>query len=316
MTAPLLVADVGGTRVRFAVCAPGGAPLDTKVLAVADFPGIAEAAQSYLGGLRERPKRGAIAVAGPVAGDFFTMTNHTWSFSTEAVRRALGLESLVLVNDFEASALAIPHLSAVDVVQWGGGTPVQRAPCAILGPGTGLGVASLVWGGARWVAVPGEGGHVDFAPDDDDEVFILRELAARFGHVSLERILSGPGLVHLFEVFAKKLGLPLARQTIPADVAAAALRGDAAAVAAARAFSGILGAAAGNLALTLGARGGVFIAGGVVANLGAAFDRALFRDRFEAKGRFAGYLAQIPTFHIVNPFPALVGLAHAALKGQ
>lgn len=315
MTAPLLVADVGGTRVRFAVCAPGGAPLDTKVFAVADFPGIAEAAQSYLDGRRERPKRGAIAVAGPVAGDYFAMTNHTWSFSTEAVRRALALESLVLLNDFEANALAIPHLTAVDVVQWGGGTAVQQAPCAILGPGTGLGVASLVWGGSRWVPVPGEGGHADFAPIDDDEILILRELAPRFGHVSLERILSGPGLVHLFGVFAKKLGVPLVPRVAPADVAAAAARGDAAAVAAARAFSGILGAAAGNLALTIGARGGVYIAGGVVANLGAAFDRTQFRDRFEAKGRFASYLAQIPTFHIVHPFPALLGLAHAALEG-
>jgi glucokinase len=316
MTAPLLVADVGGTRVRFAVCAPGGAPLDTKVLAVADFPGIAEAALSYLAGLGQRPLRGAIAVAGPVSGDFFAMTNHTWSFSTEAVRRALNLESLVLVNDFEANALAIPHLTSADVVQWGGGTAVQRAPCGILGPGTGLGVASLVWGGSRWVPVPGEGGHADFAVGSDDELLILHSLTARFGHVSLERILSGPGLVHLFEVFATKLGLPLAREATPADVAAAALRGDSAAVAAVRAFSGILGAAAGNLALTLGARGGVYVAGGVVGNLGAAFDRAVFRARFEDKGRFASYLAQIPTFHIVHPFPALLGLAHAALEGN
>ena len=305
---PILLADVGGTNVRFALARPGGDPEYPATLPVADHADLAAAIRAYLARHpASSPRSAAIAVAAAVDGDEVRLTNNPWRFAPARLRADARLESLRVVNDFEAVALALPHLGPDDGVRIGGGVAAERAAKAVLGPGTGLGVALAVPHGDGWTAVPGEGGHVDFAPGDDKEVELLRALWREFGHASAERLLSGPGLVRLWRAAGGGDPAPT-----PLQVAAAAAAGEPAASAAVATFSGLLGAVAGDLALTAGARGGIYLAGGVVPNLGPAFDRARFRARFEAKGRFAPWLAAIPVFEIVHPFPALLGLARTA----
>ena len=306
-----LLADIGGTRARFALSRAGGEPERTVVQDVGAQPGVRAALTAYLDGAGSgvRPRRAAIAVAAPVSGDRVDLTNHPWDFSRRELAAALGLDSLVVVNDFEAIARAVPHLGPGDVRTIGGGEPVPEAPVAVLGPGTGLGIALLVPTATGWTAVAGEGGHIDLAPGNEDEIVVLRALWEEFGHASIERVLSGPGLVTLCTALAARDGGRDGAPPAPDRIAAAVRSGDARALAVTRIFSALLGAAAGDLALTAGARGGVYVAGGVVGNLGDAFDADGFRARFEAKGRFSSFMAAIPTYLITYPQPGLLGLA-------
>ncbi|MFO1419853.1 MAG: glucokinase [Candidatus Competibacteraceae bacterium] len=307
-----LVADIGGTNARFARVGADGRPYAERSLPGADFPGLTAAARAYLdatGG--PRPVRAAVAVATPVTGDWIQFTNSDWSFSIEAARRELGLERLTILNDFTALALSLPLLGPDEHRAVGGGTAVPEAPIGLIGAGTGLGVSGLVWSGERWIPLQTEGGHVTFSAADEREWAISRILQRKFGHVSPERLLSGPGLVNLHAALAELEGWP-AEPLDPADITDRGLTGacphcrDVLDL-----FCGALGAAAGNLALTLGARGGVYIGGGIVPRLGDFFDRSAFRARFEAKGRFGGYLATIPTWVITAAHPALRGVAAA-----
>jgi glucokinase len=189
---------------------------------------------------------------------------------------------------------------------------VGGGSAALLGPGTGLGVSGLLPGPAGWVPISGEGGHVTLGSADPFEAAVLAELAARFGHVSAERALSGPGLENLYRATCRVLGRPALELAAPAISAAALARQDAACEQTLALFCGLLGHVAGNLALTLGARGGVYIGGGIVPRLGEAFDRSPFRERFEAKGRFSAYLAAVPTWVLTaDTSPALLGAARA-----
>ena len=305
---PRLVADVGATNIRFGLCAEGQALCPSEAFPCADFDGIEAAVRAFLdrADSRVEPRQGVLAVAGPVTGDTVALTNHAWRFSIAELGSALGMERLEVVNDFTAVALSLPHLGAEGLRRFGAGSPVAGTPMAVIGPGTGLGVSALVPAAGSWVPIAGEGGHRDFAAQTDEERTVLRYLQARHGHVSQERVLSGPGLVSSFLA----LGGSGDAAPGPASIGARAVAGDALATAAVGLFSEVLGAAAGDLALTFGARGGVFIAGGIVPKLGAAFDSVRFRRRFEAKGRFANYLAEIPTHLITAEAPALVGLAH------
>ena len=307
-----LVADIGGTNARFARVGADGRPYAERSLPGADFPGLTAAARAYLdatGG--PRPVRAAVAVATPVTGDWIQFTNSDWSFSTEAARRELGLERLTILNDFTALALALPLLGPDERRTVGGGAAAPEAPIGLIGAGTGLGVSGLVWSGERWIPLQTEGGHVTFAAADERKWAVGRILQRKFGHVSPERLLSGPGLVNLHAALAELEGWP-AEPLDPADITDRGLTGacphcrDVLDL-----FCGALGAAAGNLALTLGARGGVYIGGGIVPRLGDFFDRSAFRARFEAKGRFGGYLATIPTWVITAAHPALRGVAAA-----
>jgi glucokinase len=304
-----LVGDIGATNARFALLGDGLAATRLRVYACDDFPGLAEAIVTYLGAEDAHPRDAALAVASPVSGDRVTLTNHPWSFSIEALQRRLELQRLVVVNDFTANALAVPHLGAGERVQIGGGSEAPRAPIAVLGPGTGLGVSGLVPCARGWSALSGEGGHATLPPADDRESAILERMRRRFFHVSAERVLSGPGLVNLYQTLCEVEGVP----ALPYTAAQIADRqiGEAEPLcrAALDLFCAMLGTVASNLALTLGARGGVFIAGGIVPRLGAAFDESRFRARFEDKGRFAAYLAAIPTFVVTHPIPAFLGLA-------
>ncbi len=304
-----LLADIGGTNVRFGLCPQGGDPEDVKTFRVGDFPDFERAALAYLEPGQAKPARGAFAVAGPVRDGEADLTNHPWRISTARAREELGLVDALLVNDFAAIAMAVPHLEPDDLEKIGGGAAIAKTPVAILGPGSGLGVSFGMYVGGKWIPLAGEGGHMGLPAADETEDEIVRGLRARFGRASLERALSGPGLVNLYLAAAgAKPGL--GPEPSPAKVAAAT--GDPAARAATRAFSAMLGGAAGDLALTVWALGGVYIAGGVVPNLGAAFDREAFRERFQAKGRFATLLGGIPTYLIVHQAPGLLGLAREA----
>lgn len=311
-----LLADVGATNIRFGLCAAGGSLCASDSFACADFDGIESAAQTFL----ERadspapPDQGFLAVAGPVTGDTISLTNHAWRFSIGDLSRALGMERLVVVNDFTAVALSLPYLGPGELRSIGAGSPVAQTPMAVIGPGTGLGVSALIPAAGSWIPIAGEGGHQDFAAHTEDEQALFHYLRARHDHVSLERVLSGAGLLACFLA----LGGSDDPAPDPASIGAGAAAGDPIAAAAVGLFSEVLGAAAGDLALSFGARGGVFIAGGIVPKLGAAFDAGRFRRRFEAKGRFSDYLAEIPTHVITAEAPALVGLAHhsAAVEEQ
>ncbi len=307
-----LVADIGGTNARFALCHPGGEAHGGCSLPCADFPGPVEAAKAYLAGMQPepRPTVGAFAVASPIAGDVITMTNHPWQFSVTRIRQELGLDRLEVINDFEAVARCVPRLTPGHRLQVGEGAPVVNTPIAVLGAGTGLGVALLMPEGGRWRAVPTEGGHVTMAAADERESTILALLRRRFGHVSAERILSGPGLINLHAALAKAKGTACDLSLEPAIVTEHALAGtDASCVETVHMFLAMLGAIAGNLALTTGARGGVYIAGGIVPRLITMVPASSFRTRFEDKGRFRAYNAQVPTYVITHPYPAFLGLS-------
>ena len=311
---PRLLGDIGGTNARWAWQDTPGAPLqDISVMGCEASASVYEAAASYLAahGVRA-PQAACIGVATAITGDQISFTNSPWSFSVDLLKQALGVQRCLVINDFTALAMSLPMLAPSDLRPLGGGQAVPGAPMALLGPGTGLGVSGLLTN-ARGVcsALSGEGGHVTLAPADDLESEVLRCLRAHHGHVSAERVLSGFGLVNLYQASCELRG-ESARELEAADIGQAANAGsDAACQQAVELFSSFLGNVAGNLALTLGARGGVYVGGGIVPRLGAAFNAALFRQRFEDKGRFGPYLQAIPTWVITAATPALLGASRA-----
>ena len=312
-----LLADVGGTNARFGWQAAPGAPItDVQVLPCADHATLADAIATYLGRLgRGTPPACGIAIANPVTGDQIRMTNHHWAFSIAALRTQCGFARLQVLNDFTALALSLPLLSPEVLRQVGGGAPVAGAAIGLIGPGTGLGVSGLVPDGrGGWSPLEGEGGHVTLAGRTPREQAVLEWLDARYGHASGERAVSGQGLVdlHLALQALDAPAQPPAERTAAQIVQGALADGDARCREAVDLLCAFLGTAAGDLALTLGARGGVYIGGGIVPRLGAAFASSPFRARFEAKGRFRDYLAAIPVFVIhADPSPALLGAASA-----
>jgi glucokinase len=305
-----LLADIGGTNARFALESRSGHFEDIEVLACADYPTLGGAMQAYLGkaggrGLAvDTVRDAAIAIANPVEEDRVSMTNHHWSFSIEALREQQGLRTLLVVNDFAALAMALPHLAAEGRERIGGGIELANRPIGLIGPGTGLGVSGVIpAGGNRWIALAGEGGHVSFAPATKEEVAILEALWGEYGHVSAERLLSGMGLelIHWART-GKRLDAP--------GITGAAIDGTSKDCAqTVETFCAILGSVAGNVALTLGATGGMYIGGGIAPRLGRLFTESSFRARFEDKGRLAPYLARIPTYLITEHYPALRGIS-------
>lgn len=305
---PRLLADIGGTNARFALETAPGAMTAMLTLACADYPRFEDAVHAYLAHCAIPVRHAVIAIANPVDGDAIRMTNHHWAFSIAAARAELELDTLLVVNDFTALAMALPVLKGEDLVQVGGG--LARAGCAIglVGAGTGLGVSGLVPNNGRWVPLHSEGGHVAFSPLDEREVDVLRYCWQRYDHVSAERFVSGPGIALIREALAASRGAAPAPDLTPADIVARALSGgDALSREAVDCFCGMLGTVAANLAVTLGAQGGVYIGGGVVPKLGSYFADSPFRARFEKKGRFSAFTARIPTWVITAPYPALSG---------
>ena len=307
-----LVGDIGGTRARFGLVGPDGAVTDVEVRECRDHAGLADAVHAYLSGAAQgaRPRRAALSVACPVTGDRVSLTNHPWSFSIEAIRRRFRFEALAVVNDFSAVARSVPHLGDGDRMQVGGGRPVAGAAIAVLGPGTGLGVSGLVPAGGGWAVIEGEGGHVTMAASDPREAAVLAEVGRELEHVSAERVLSGPGLVSLHAALCRLDGEASGREPTPEEIVAEGATGRAPRCAEVLDLAAdLLGTVAADLALTLGARGGVCIAGGLVPRFARRFAASGFRRRFEDKGRFSAYLAAVPTWLVLHEHPALLGLA-------
>jgi glucokinase len=308
-----LLADIGGTNVRFATLMPDGRIGAVEAWLTALYPDFATAVRTYaeIAGVTLPFARAAVCAAGPLEGDRIDLTNCAWKISRAEIAAATGAKKPRLVNDFAAVAQALPVLGHDDLIHFGGTQPLDAAPKVVLGPGTGLGVAGLVPDAAgKWNVVAGEGGHVDLAPANERELAIVYYLIGEYGHVSVERVLSGPGLETLYLAIAALDGVTMKAKPIAADIARAARdANDPVAVETVHLFTAWLGAVAGNLALTFGGRGGVYIAGGIVPQWGELFDAKLFRHRFEAKGRMQSFLHPIPTYLITAKDLAFRGLA-------
>jgi len=312
-----LLADIGGTNTRFALSTGVGRIDALQVVHTGDFDGVEQAAGDYLAGVASgrRPGRAVLAVAGPVTGNRVRLTNADWDIDGDAVARTLGLGSVRLVNDFAAVARCLPLLGPADLDLIGAWNPEPRGACVAIGPGTGLGVAGLVPAGDNgWTPVPGEGGHVTLPALTDAEAAVLAVLRRRVDHVSAERVLSGIGLPALDAAIAVVDGAPPRPDREPEAVLAAARGGEARARRAVGMFVDLLATVAGDLALTFGATGGVFLAGGMPHYLGEMFDHDRFRARFEAKGRSSVYLRRVPTAIIAHPQPGLLGLSALAAE--
>lgn len=318
-----LIGDVGGTNARFALLDNNA--LDNqerifaeRILPCADHAGLVAAIQAYLAQVitddLPTPDAAVIAVATFTDQDHIKLTNLNWSFSVAETCQTLGLSSLQVVNDFTALALSLPHLSADELIQLGGEQPEQHAALALLGPGTGLGVSGLLPTPNGYVPLQGEGGHVSYGPLTATEQAVWQVLQQRYQHVSGERLLSGQGLVNIYQalriVNASSQVQDTADLQQAADITALGLSGqNHHCQTALQLFCAILGTVAGDLALTLGAKGGVYIGGGIVPRLGEFFIQSEFRQRFEAHGRYARYLANIPVYIITAQTPALIGAA-------
>ncbi len=307
---PRLLADIGATHARFALETAPGVLRQTAVLRCDEFSGIVPLLNAYLhahGG--ERIAHAAFAMANPISGDLVRMTNRAWQFSTDEVRRTMGWSTLLIVNDFTALAMALPGLQAGDVLQVGGGKPAPHAVAGVLGAGTGLGVSGVIPTADGFITLGSEGGHVNFAPADEREFAILQYAWREWPHVSNERILSGPGMELVYRALAERNSVDAPARTAAEIVSCALEENDALCLEVLECFAGMLGGAAANLAVTLGAFGGIFIGGGIVPRIAQWFAGSPFRARFEAKGRFTDYLAQIPTYVIMTPNPALRGVS-------
>jgi glucokinase len=306
-----LVADVGGTNARFALLrGTYGLPEQEKTLATASYPGIDAAIEDYLRQVNvDMPLEAAIAIANPITGDVVKMSNCHWTFSIEAMRQRLGLTRLLLLNDFTALAMALPAIPAAQLQQVGGGASVPNNTLALIGAGTGLGVSALIPYKNEWIPLSCEGGHVSVCAGCDREADIIAMTRRTYPHVSAERLISGMGLENLYRAIAQ------IEHAAPENLSAAQVteRGlkaeDRFCCEALDTFCALLGSIAGNLALTLGARGGLYIGGGIVPRLGDYFARSRFRKCFETKGRFESYVAAIPTYVIRAANPALLGAA-------
>lgn len=311
-----LVGDVGGTNCRFARVDTNATSLvliDPRSFVRADFDSLEDAIDHYLGAAPGRPHEAVIAVAGPVSAGRVRLTNGRWTIS-EAGIASRGFDQVRLINDFEALALSVNALGPNDLGDIGGPADGQAGgTVAVLGAGTGLGVGALVRDSQGEAVAVSEGGHIAFAPTDDLEIDILRKLAGRFGRVSLERLLSGPGLVNLYEALAGLKGVePLPLD--PKDVVERATAGrDPLCAEALERFCRIYGAAAGDFALAYGATGGVYLGGGIAPRIIDVLRSSGFRAAFEAKGRFSSYCAAIPTKVILHRHAALLGAAVAPL---
>jgi glucokinase len=308
---PRLLAHIGATHARFALQTAPGVFRSVAVLECERFDGIVPLLRHYLADHADPGlHHAAFAVANPVHGDQVRMTNRAWEFSTEALRRELGLSTLLVVNDFTALAMAIPVLQPEDLLQVGDGKPAAGSVIGVLGPGTGLGVSGLIPTADGFVTLGSEGGHVNFAPGDEREFAILQYAWREWRHVSNERLISGPGMELMYLALAQRNGLPKVKPRTAAQIVAGALdEADPLCLEVLEVFCGMLGGAAANLAVTLGAFGGVYIGGGIVPRMTEYFARSPFRARFEAKGRFSDYLSSIPTYVITTANPTFHGVA-------
>lgn len=302
-----LIADIGATQSRCAVIDGGGRIQAAEVFQNRHFDSLQELLRGYLRQCPDCPGSAALAVAAPILEDEVRMPNLGWRFSRGSLVDELELRKLVVLNDFAAVAWGLPSLTATDLHKVGSGAAVAGTAMATLGPGSGLGVATVAPCGDQWAVVEGEGGNITFSGVTPGQQAVTDHIRAKHGHCSAESLLSGPGLVNIYMALANLQGRNADRPG-PAQVSRAAADGEALACEARDMFFEVLGTVAGNLALTAGARGGVFIAGGIVPRLLEPLEQSRFRECFEEKGRYRFYLEAIPTYVITEPYPAFRGL--------
>jgi glucokinase len=304
-----LLADIGGTNTRCAIVDKDGTPRMIEAFENRSFTDLPALLNHFIDSLPadSRPTSGTFAVAAPIREDAVRMINIDWQFSTESLRQSLGMDRLKMLNDFEALAIGLPHLESSDLMQIGGGETVPDKPKAVLGPGTGLGVACLMPVPDGWQAVSGEGGHVTLPAVNRKEIKLIERIHERFGHCSAERLISGPGLELLHTELHSSAAITAS------EITALAEGGDEQAQETLDVFFELLGTVAANLALTVGAFGGIYIGGGIIPRHAERFAASGFRRRFEAKGRYDDYLKSIATYLIVSDHPTLTGLAATAI---
>ncbi len=310
MTIYALVADIGGTNIRLGIADLANLTFENvQTYRCADFANIDEAFAQYLSTIDNKIEYACIDVACPVTGDKVDLTNNHWCFSQSKLAEQFNFEKLIVINDFTAIAMAIPELGDEDKVQIGGGESQPQKPIAIYGAGTGLGVAHLVHSGHKWIALGGEGGHIDFAPTDETQIKILEVLKKKYASVSAEQLLSGLGLVQIYQSLCVINGVE-EQPYQPADITQHGIaQTDPVAEQAMKVFCQILGSFGGNLALTMATFGGVYIAGGIVPRFIEYLQASEFRDRFEAKGRFKPFVSSIPVYVVTESQPGLLGCA-------
>jgi glucokinase len=302
----VLLGDIGATNARFALASKDVLG-QVRTFEVAKYPQFEDALTLFLDEVGLPVEDAAIAVAGPVVQQHAKLTNQAWTIDAGELKTSFGLAARI-INDFRAVALSLPLLKSGDLVAIGGGKVEEGAPKAVLGPGTGLGVACLANSSADPVVVTSEGGHATLAGTCDREDRIIQYLREKFGHASAERAISGSGLENLYQAIAAIDGLTVGTQSA-AEITNEALAGNCKiAHEALRTFCAFLGSFAGSLALTFGAKGGVYIAGGISPRILKFLRESEFRSRFEAKGRFRSYLEAIPSYVIVHPAATFVGL--------
>lgn len=308
---PILIGDIGGTNARFALVIDSYAePKVFPTVQTADFATIDEAIQvSVLDKTSIQPVSAVFAVAGPVEGEAIDLTNCDWVVRPREMGKSLGLSDIVVLNDFEAQALAVVALDEQHIEKIGGGSGDENASRVVLGPGTGLGVAGLVHARHTWIPVPGEGGHVDIGPQSERDYAVFPHIEKIDGRLSAEQLLCGRGLVNIYRAVCKtdsKTG----SFSSPAEITSAALDGnDAIAGETLRIFMTVLGRVAGDLALIFMSRGGVFLTGGIAQKIVPLLKNGTFRSAFEDKAPHSALLKAMPAFVITHPLAALTGLA-------
>lgn len=319
-----LSCDVGGTNARFAVINPTTMALEhvanfqstdfyTFERVVAHFLKDIERTNFY----QKFPSKSSLGIAGDVTGDDIRFTNTQWTISKRKVSELLQSKEVLFINDFTASAASISLLSEYDFVKIGDGDPSSLSPISVLGPGTGFGIATVAYTNTKnSIIIPGEGGHADFAPTDETQFLISNYLATKYDRISIERLLSGKGLLNIYEALSNIRSTP-AKFCTAIDIGVSALRGDdPICVETFEVFFAILGSAAGNHALAVGSHGGVYLAGGIAPAYLDLLRKSQFREKFIAKGRMANYLKRIPTYVITHKNPGLIGAASLLTKDQ
>ena len=326
----ILAGDIGGTKTRLALFDAERLqePRYMKTYPSGEYESLRAIVNRFIREAKEEapeavPGRAGFGVAGPVDGKTVKLTNLPWEIDSDLIADLLGIGKVVFVNDFYANSLAVPLLRPGDVRQIGTGKPIEQKPIAVLGAGTGLGEGFLVWSGEGYLVLPSEGGHTDFAPRTPQEIRLLEFLTARFNRVSYERVLSGPGLINIYQFFRERENMvesTAVREAMVLDDAAAVIsrrglsRSDPICERALDLFCSLYGAEAGNLALKCLTTGGVFLAGGIAAKIADRLAEGGFRHGFEHKGRFSAFLETVPTFVITHPHLGLMGAAVAASK--
>jgi len=305
---PILLGDIGATNARFAELIDGELGRVTS-FHVARFPKVEDVLRTYLSDYASTQgfTNVLLAVAGPIDHGRAMLTNTPWIVDPRDLKVSFGFD-VQIANDFEAVAYSLPSLATADLMQIGQGKAEKGAPKVALGPGSGLGMACLIEREGKRVVVASEGGHASLAGNSDREDAIIEMLRRRFGHASAERAISGPGLENTFQAIVALDGVDMSQMSA-AEITQRALKNECkVAHEALGTFCALLGSFAGNIALTFGARGGVYIAGGISPRIVDFLARSQFRARFEQKGRFQGYLEQIPSYVIVHPAAAFLGL--------